>query len=120
MFGHPDTCVSNCFQYVMSTPSSTCFLDDGNPAGDSFRVGNDSMLRVGLFGVAGAPSKALLLRRIAEGTSFGGLGPRRMALRTGAYASSLPASTERSMSPPRLISPRPTNSIGKSRRSWKI
>src|SRR6516225_7462609 len=54
-------------------------------------------------------SRALLLRRITEGTSLGGLVPRRMALRTGAYTSSLPASTERSMSPPRLISPRPTN-----------
>jgi hypothetical protein len=60
MFGHPDTCVSNCFQYVMSTPSSTCFLDDGNPARDSFRVGNDTMLRVGLFGVAGRAFESAL------------------------------------------------------------
>src|SRR5579859_6098334 len=42
------------------------------------------------------------------GRSFGGFAPWSVALSTGTYSSSLCASTQRSMRPPRLISPRPT------------
>src|SRR5579859_2380247 len=54
------------------------------------------------------------------GRSFGGFAPWSVALSTGTYSSSLCASTQRSMRPPRLISPRPTKSEGNSRRSRKI
>ena len=61
-----------------------------------------------------------LTRRTLSGASLGGLVPRRTAFTTGMYDSSFPAATERSMMPPRLISPRPTNSAGKSSRSRKM
>src|SRR5258705_5607718 len=50
------------------------------------------------------------------GSSLGGLRPWRTAPAIGTYASSRAASTQRSMSPPRLMSPRPTKSEGKRRR----
>jgi hypothetical protein len=53
------------------------------------------------------------------GESFGGLGPRLTADSTGIYSNSKPLSAQRSISPPRLISPRPTNSLGNKRSTPK-
>ena len=46
----------------------------------------------------------------------GGRVPRRTAVATGTYSSSAPSRTARSSTPPRLMSPRPTNVDGNSRR----
>ncbi len=48
--------------------------------------------------------------------SFGGRDPCRAAPATGTYSSSNPSTAFRSSRPPRLMSPRPTNSMGN--RSW--
>src|SRR5262249_28305920 len=55
----------------------------------------------------------------ASGASFGGRFPWSTAPATGTYVSSAPSSAHRSSSPPRLMSPRPTNSIGNRSRSPK-
>src|SRR5688500_16262121 len=54
-----------------------------------------------------------------RGSSLGGRWPLRNAPATGTYVSSLMASAQRNISPPRLMSPRPTNSCGNSSRSPK-
>ena len=48
------------------------------------------------------------------GGSSAGAAPWRTAPATATYASSSPARTQRSSRPPRLMSPRPTKSIGKA------
>src|SRR6266850_2853986 len=58
--------------------------------------------------------------RLFNGSSFGGRAPCRLAPASGTYGSSNPAITQRSMSPPRLMSPRPTKSGGNISRSPKI
>src|SRR5437867_337305 len=55
-----------------------------------------------------------------NGGSFGGRAPWRTAPATGAYSSSTPSRALRRSRPPRLISPRPTNSMGNRRRLPKI
>src|SRR5688572_24282041 len=47
-----------------------------------------------------------------RGVNFAGRFPRRAAPSTGAYVNSCRSTAHRSKSPPRLMSPRPTNSIG--------
>src|SRR5581483_6809302 len=54
------------------------------------------------------------------GGSFGGRAPCSVAPMTGTYGSSSPSRALRSSKPPRLMSPRPTKSIGNSSRSPKI
>src|SRR5712664_1326263 len=51
--------------------------------------------------------------------SLGGLGPCRTAPRTGTQSSGVPVCAQRKSNPPRLMSPRPANVAGKSRRSPK-
>ena len=53
------------------------------------------------------------------GASLGGRGPWRTAPSTGTYGSSSPLRAARSIRPPRLMSPRPTKSIGNSSRAPK-
>src|SRR5262249_31030005 len=50
--------------------------------------------------------------RRGSGGSLGGRAPRRIAPATGTWSRAVPAITQRSRSPPRLMSPRPTNAIG--------
>jgi hypothetical protein len=57
---------------------------------------------------------------ILTGANFGGRCPRRKAPATGTCVRGRFAATLRSRSPPRLISPRPTNSCGKCSFSPKI
>src|SRR6185312_13469928 len=58
--------------------------------------------------------------RFRHGSNLGGRAPRKGAPSTGMYGSSTPARAWRNISPPRLISPRPTKSAGNKRRSPKI
>ena len=54
--------------------------------------------------------------RAAAAAGVGGRLPRRTAPAIGAYSSSTPSAALRSSRPPRLMSPRPTKSIGNRRR----
>src|SRR5690242_19159537 len=55
--------------------------------------------------------------RFRHRSNLGGRAPCSTAPSTGTYESSVPERAARSISPPRLISPRPTKSAGNSRRS---
>src|SRR5438067_3068897 len=54
-----------------------------------------------------------------RGSSFGGRFPFKTAPATEMYRSSVRSAAQRSIKPPRLMSPRPTKSAGKRKRSLK-